>query len=394
MTTDLLTGAATRDITPALGERPVFLAGFQRNRRATGIDTRLFVRALSLRLGEQSAVLVACDLIGLGRPDVDEVRAILAARGVAPETLVVACTHTHSGPDTLGLWGPDERSSGADVAYLARVKRAIVEATLEALAFACPARLRCATTRLPGQIKNLRDPGLVDDELAALQFVKPDGEVVATLLNLACHPEVLTGDSTLLSADYAGYAVGEVERAAGGMALHLSGALGGMLSPAAVERTPAAAEAMGLAYARAALGALADAPLADPQRLELRRAELAIPLANPLLAQALEAGVLRPRPAGDLMTTVAYLDLGPAQLACVPGELLPRLGLELQRAMPGPCRVIAGLADDEIGYILPDDEFTPPADYLSPGAQYEESMSLAPDAGSRVMRALLGLMKD
>jgi hypothetical protein len=50
------------------------------------------------------------------------------------------------------------------------------------------------------------DPDIVDDEVAALQFVKLDGEVIATLLNMACHPEVLDGDSTLISADYAGYA--------------------------------------------------------------------------------------------------------------------------------------------------------------------------------------------
>ena len=391
-TADLLAGAATRDITPALGERPVFLAGFGRNRRATGVESPLSVRALSLRLGEQSAALVTCDLIGLGRPDVDEVRAAVSARGANGRTLIVACTHTHSGPDTLGLWGPDERTSGVDPVYLARVKAAVVEAALEALAFACPARLRAATARLPGQIANLRDPGVVDDELAALQFVKPDGEVIATLLGLACHPEVLDGNSTRLSADYAGHAVRAVEEAAGGTALHLSGALGGMLSPATPERTPAGAAALGQAYAGAALAALADAPLTDVTRLDLRRAEVIIPLRNPLLAEARRAGVLRPRPGDEIATTVAYLDLGPAQVACVPGELLPRLGFALKAAMPGPCRLIAGLADDEIGYIVPDDEFAAPADYREPGAHYEESMSVAPDAGSRVMRTLLELI--
>lgn len=390
-TTDLLAGAATRDITPALGERPVFLAGFGRDRRATAVESPLAVRALSLRLGERSAALVVCDLIGLGRGDVDEVRAALAARGADGRALIVACTHTHSGPDTLGLWGPDERTSGVDPVYLARVKAAVVEAALEALAFACPAQLRAATTHLPGQIANLRDPGVVDDELAALQFVKPDGEVIATLVNLACHPEVLDGHSTLVSADYAGHAVRALEEAVGGAALHLSGALGGMLSPATGERTPAGAAAMGRAYAQAALAALADAPLTDVTRLDLRRAEVSIPLRNPLLDAARQASLLRPRPGDEIATTAAYLDMGPAQVACVPGELLPRLGFQLKAAMPGPCRMIAGLADDEIGYILPDDEFTAPTDYRDPGAHYEESMSVAPDAGARVMRALLGL---
>jgi hypothetical protein len=390
---DLLAGAASRPITPVLGARPVFLAGFGRDRRATGVDTELFARAIGLRLEERAAVLVSCDLIGLGRPDVDEIRAALAGRGVPPEALIVACTHTHSGPDTLGLWGPDAATSGVDPGYLAQVKQAIVELALEALTFTCPVQLRCAVTQLPGQIANLRAPGVVDDELAALQFVKPDGEVVATLLNLACHPEVLVGDSTLISADYAGHACQAVERAVGGTALHLSGALGGMLSPATEERTPASAERMGRAYAEAALAALEREPLDDVARLELRRAGLDIPLRNPLFDAAREAGVLRPREAGVIRTTVSLLDLGPAQIVGIPGELLPRLGFAIKAALPGPCKVIAGLADDEIGYILPDDEFVTPADYADPGAQYEESMSVAPDAGSLVLGAALGLIR-
>lgn len=392
-TTDFLAGAASRAITPALGERPVFLAGFQRDRRATGLETDLHARALALRLDDRVAVVVACDLIGLDRSDVEEVRAAIAARGIDPQALIVTCTHTHSAPDTLGIWGPDERTSGVDVAYLARVKQAIVEVALEALTFSCPARVRCAMTRLPGQIKNYRTPEVVDDELAALQFVKPDGEVIATLLNLACHPEVLTGDSALVSADYAGHACQSVERAAGGTALHISGALGGMLSPATELRTPESAAALGQAYAEAALAALADAPLLDVTLLDLRRAELSIPMRNPLFAMARETAVLRPRPGADIVTTVALLDIGPAQIVAIPGELLPRLGFQIKAALPGPCKIVAGLADDEIGYILPDDEFVSPADYMDPGAHYEESMSVAPDAGSRIVGVALALVE-
>ncbi len=390
----LLAGAAKRCITPRLDERPVFLAGFQNNRRATAIDTDLYVRALVLRLDERIAIIAACDLIGLDRGDVLEVRAALESRGIDPSGLVVACTHTHSGPDTLGLWGPDRSVSGVDPLYLASVKQAIVDAVVEALTFCCPARLRCAMTRLPGYIANFRDPGIVDDEVAVLQFVKLNGDVIATLLNLACHPEVLDGDSTLISADYAGYACREVETQVGGVALHVSGALGGMLSPDTTDRTPAWAERMGRAYAEAALTALAAHPAVEVERLDVRRAEFDLPLANPLLVMAQQMGVLRVRQSvnGAVTTSCTCINLGPAQIITVPGELLPRLGFELKAALPGPCRVLIGLADDEIGYILPDDEFIPPADYLNPGKQYEESMSIGPTTGSRVLAAARGLV--
>ncbi len=387
MTTDFLAGAASRIITPALGELPIFLAGFQHDRRAIAVHSELYARALALRLDEQAFVLVVCDLIGLGRPDVDDIRAALAARGVQDE-LVVACTHTHSGPDTIGLWGPQPTVGGVDAGYLAALKQTIVAVAEEALTFCCPVQLRCATTTLPDYIANYRTPGLVDDQLTALQFEKPDGEIVATLLNLACHPEVLDETSFVISSDYAGAACQAIEAAVGGMALHVSGALGGMLSPAIAKHDPDGVATIGRAYAEAALHALAQSPLADISQLEIRRAVFELPLANPLFTQAQEIGIVRMRDSNDILTTTcSCVDIGPAQLIGLPGELLPRLGFELKAAMPGPARVLIGLADDELGYILPDDEFVAPDDYTNPGAQYEESMSPGPRTGSLVVEA-------
>ncbi len=391
-----LAGAAARTITPPLGERPVFLAGFQGDRRATAVHSDLYVRALAMRLGDRVAVLVACDLIGLHYDDIAEIRAALAPRDIPSESLIVACTHTHSGPDTLGLWGPDQASSGVDPAYLASIRRAVVEAALEALTFGCPVRMRAAMTRMPaGYVANYRTPDVVDDEIAVVQFERPNGEILATLLNLACHPEVLMGDSTLVSADYAGAACRAVEQAAGGSALHVSGALGGMLSPALEQRNAGAVAAMGQAYAGAALEALAQSELTEIPKFEFRRATFGLPMSNPLFEMAQQAGVLRRRglAEGELTTTCAYVDLGSAQIITIPGELLPRLGFELKAALPGPVRVLAGIAEDELGYILPDDEFVAPADYLNPGTQYEESMSIGPNTGSLVMAAAKELVK-
>jgi hypothetical protein len=278
---------------------------------------------------------------------------------------------------------------------MAALKQAVVAVAEEALTFCCPVQMRWATARLPGFIGNYRTPGLVDDELAALQFEKPDGEIVATLLNLACHPEVLNETSYVISADYAGAACQAVEAAVGGTALHVSGALGGMLSPAIERRDTTGVAAMGRAYAEAALGALAGARLSPVELLAIRRAVFELPLANPIYTMAIERGLVRRRnpdegkgeSGANLITSSAYVDLGPAQLIGIPGEPLPRLGFELKAALPGPCRVLAGLADDELGYILPDDEFVTPDDYLNPGAQYEESMSPGPTTGSLVLAA-------
>ena len=85
------------------------------------------------------------------------------------------------------------------------------------------------------------------------------------------------------------------------------------------------------------------------------------------------------------------LRLGPVWLAHVPGELLPKLGLQLKQAMRS-CGAsvtgILGLANDELGYILPDEDYIYPQNPLDPGEHYEETMSTGPNAGSQLMTAL------
>jgi len=88
---------------------------------------------------------------------------------------------------------------------------------------------------------------------------------------------------------------------------------------------------------------------------------------------------------------VSYLRIGPAGLAFVPGEIFPELGLGLKDAMRATgvtLPVVVGLADDEIGYIIPEQDFVAPEDYLDPGSSYEESFSAGPDVAPRVVAAL------
>jgi hypothetical protein len=81
----------------------------------------------------------------------------------------------------------------------------------------------------------------------------------------------------------------------------------------------------------------------------------------------------------------------------VPGELLPRLGLDFKarmRAGGAGEAVIVGLANDELGYILAQEEFSEPADYAAPGDRYEESMSVGPEAGPILAASLERLLSD
>jgi hypothetical protein len=55
---------------------------------------------------------------------------------------------------------------------------------------------------------------------------------------------------------------------------------------------------------------------------------------------------------------------------------------------------IVGLANDELGYILPEEDFVFPKDYFDPGSSYEESMSVGPRLGPAVCDAVTALVAD
>ncbi len=103
------------------------------------------------------------------------------------------------------------------------------------------------------------------------------------------------------------------------------------------------------------------------------------------------------------------LTFGDAGIACVPGELYPEIAnggitrppgadfdLEpvevpsIRASMPGRVKFLIGLANDEIGYIIPKSEWDDAAPWLDGSAtrHYGEINSLGPDTGPTIHAAL------
>ncbi len=387
----LTIGYAQSTITPSLA-RPIYLAGFGRNRVAQSVHDDLYVRALALRYGNTRLVLAALDVIGLFRHHCLEVAERVTAQ-VPGAQVILASTHTHHGPDTMGLWGPTYFKSGVDPVCIGELKDTLVTTLVAALEQTQPANLRCAAVHVPGVAKNARDPGIVDDELTCLQFCAPDDEkVLVTMLIFPCHPETLWYDNPHITADYPGFLRTQVEAATGAPCLFFSGALGGMMTPDVQEHTFAEAERIGHTLAQAAMTALSAADPAPVNHLEHDRELYHIPLRNPLFKLSRLMGVV-PREAvpGRTITTEANLiRLGPVALATAPGEVLPKLGLEMKAELKQAGATVAGvigLANDELGYILPAEDFSYPRNPFKPGDHYEETMSVAKEAGPNLMQA-------
>jgi hypothetical protein len=417
----LLFGFAKRAITPDVGRTPVYLAGFGHDRKATAVHDDLWARAVATSDGRQRIVVVAVDLIGFFHADVLEARELLQQKAPGA-TLVVASTHDHEGPDTLGLWGKGRFSSGVDPKYLERVRTAIVEAAAEALSRMRPARLLLAQAPTPGLIEDGRLPRAIDDTLVALQAVAHDGTTLGTIVDWSSHPEALGGSNTAVTSDYPHFLRARIEERLGGTCVFLVGSIGGLMTPLGLKLTGAdgrpipadsfaLAQAVGERAADAAIAALATARPSASTALEHRSASVFVPLDNRLYRLAMFLGVLDRRvysggrPAtsffgDDLRTEIGYLRIGDAEALLVPAEIYPELvhgGIQdpqdpaadfpgapreraLQTLLSAPFKLVVGLANDEIGYVIPRSEWDAkaPFAYGRKDAQYGEENSVGP----------------
>ncbi|MCK6583823.1 MAG: hypothetical protein L6Q49_12055 [Anaerolineales bacterium] len=387
-------GYAHTVITPSL-DKPVYLAGFGNGRRAETIHDDLYVRALALQAGQTTLVLVALDLIGFFRPDVYEV---IGKVNRPDAQIVIASTHTHHGPDTMGLWGRDQKTRGVDADYMRDTKQKIVDVTHASLSALKPASAKWASVHVPGLVKNARNPEILDNELTLLQFLGTDYRSLVTLFNFPCHPEVLSEHNPHITSDYVHCLCEEVEKQTGAPCIFLSGALGGMMTPDVKDHSFAEAEIMGRRLAREGLKALSAVRGSDQSPvISMAKKEIKAKLTNILYKLAFERKLLpdvRDKE-GYITTEVNLIKIGGLWLATVPGELLPKLGLQLKAWMKeagAQVTGVIGLANDELGYILPVEDFKYPWNPFKPGKHYEETNSIGKDIAPKVMDGIRNLL--
>jgi hypothetical protein len=222
----LLAGASRVDITPSPG---VELMGYgARNGRATRVHDPLHARALCLRshfhgdTAQESVILVTSDLCLITPEQASAARARISARtGVPPQGILIACTHTHSGPET-GLGA--QLAGRTDPPWVAALFAGIEDAAAGAHGALAPARLRWSRTQAAiGRNRRIPD-GPVDREVLVLRVDDASGAPLAVLFQHACHGTVLGHDNLEISADWPGFAAARIERETGATALFVLGA--------------------------------------------------------------------------------------------------------------------------------------------------------------------------
>lgn len=383
----LRAGAAAVKITPSL-TRPVFIAGYDSNRIAESVHDDLWARVLVLDDGRTRFAVVSCDLIGLFNSRVRKIRS--AIKGVPAENVLITCTHVHSGPDTMGLWGKGPLSTGLDPLYMERLEDRIVTAVEAAVKDLQPVSLAAGKVRVPdGFVHNSREE-IQDKELTALRLTGTGGRTVATVLHYGGHPEV--NKSKALTSDYVHYVREGVEQRFGGVAIYLNGALGGMVTPKVSGHNFEEMERVGKGVAKAAVEAVDAAKPIDVDTVRWQRRTVPVPLANQQFRLLLGAKVLdhdarTEQGAAEFDTEVCRLDLGPMTWVTIPGEILPRPALDLKGEMPGRFPMVVALGNDELGYILH------PDDWEKDRYKYERSMSVGKETWPRLWATAKELLK-
>lgn len=442
----LRAGFARVKINPDLenSKRPIYLAGFRQNRKATEIHDDLWAVACVLDDGQTRLGIVALDAIGFFHDDVISVRKRLAKEWELDYTIVCS-THNHATPDLLGLWGPNYLRTGVDKHYRQQVIAAAAKVLGDAVAALRPVQVAFHEIKTPpdGLVADLRKPEVFDPDIRVMHFTDPtNGMTVGTIVGWANHPETVWSKATEITADFPGYlrdalengvhhAGAILESGVGGTHVYINGAVGGLMStPPTVtvhdpylkqdfkEPTHEKARALGRQLASRILTRLDETNTLkrEPQPISVRAKTIEVPLANkgylaaPLLG-LIDRGHVRWK---RLRTEVALVRIGEASIACIPGEIYPEIvnggiekapggdfGIEpvevppIRELMPGKIKFVFGLANDEIGYIIPKSEWDRKKPYLY-GAKkkpYGEINSCGPDVGPAIHKALRELCK-
>ncbi len=390
----LLAGAAKANITPYVG---AFLAGFgNRDHGCEGVHDELFARALVLQSGDTIVAIVSCDLIGLTRSSIEAVRKqIEAATGIPAGHVMLACTHTHSGP-TMGLLRhpgldpelvhvTEKKIAGAVV----MAHRALAEAALGSGKGRARVGINRRERKPDGSTALGKNPdGPIDPDVGVLRVDGSGGMPLAILVNHACHPVVLAGGNYQVSADYPGQLAAFVEGVyPGATCLYLNGCCGNInptvvggtfedarragvfLGAEAVQvaETLRTAPDAGLASATTVVEApLAPLPSAEEARntVEQRTRALDEKLAKGEITRALYDADWQRGWARDVMAEFGKTDrqrtrplevhglrLGDALLIGTPGETFVEIGLAIKAASPVPKTLVAAYANGNVGYI-------------------------------------------
>jgi len=423
----LKAGAAQTNITPPLG---MLLAGSLKARRATDVHDELHAKALVLDDGTTQLAIVICDVICIPRETCDAAKAKIAERlGMPGEHVLIAATHTHTGPAMKSGFETEPDASYLDC-FTVRVADAVQLATGRTQ----PARLGYGVGKEPRCVFNRRfrmkdgtvrmnpgynNPDIVepvgptDPDIAALFVETVDGQPIGVLANYALHYVGAPGH--MVSADYFGMFAEELQRMAGAnFVAMLSNGCSGDINNIDVHHPPA--DRRPFAQTRKVARMVAAevwrtwqaTPMRDDIQLSAAQTEITCHIRKPTADELAQYEAKWAQAGGDptvdelyarerilvnqwkdtRTTPIQAFRIGDCGVVALTGEIFCQFGIDLKVASPLNPTFIIELANDYTGYV--------PTQIGHEQGGYEtwlaQSSYLAPDAGEQMVEAALELL--
>jgi neutral ceramidase len=372
----------------------MWMAGYAaRTKPAEGKVHDLHAKALVLEdfQGHRLAI-VTLDLLGIDRTMRDWIAARVQQRyGIAPESLLINSSHTHSGPvireGAYSIYGHSfydltpEQLEQSD-AYSDGLQQKVVDLVGEAIEKLAAAKLSYTHARAGfGMNRRLKTAqgwrispnpdGPVDHDVPVLRVDDSEGALQAVVFGYACHATTLSFYD--YCGDYPGFAQEYVEQLYPGVTAMFVAGCGGDQNPfpRSKDRALELCRQHGHALANGVEAALQGPP--KPVRGPIRTAmeevtlEFAEPPSKATLEQQAKSNnkyerlhaeflLAQLEHEGQIATTYPYLvqaiQLGDdLTMVALAGEVVVDYSLRLKRELTGPPLWVAGYSNDVFGYI-------------------------------------------
>ncbi len=291
-------GFSKVDITPPVGTP---LCGQLISLPARGVESPLYATAMLLDDGDTCVVLVSCDVLMISNDLARSIcRKAASSAGIPEENIVIAATHTHSGPYTVDLFGMKTGNR-----YAADLQKKTVDAIRQARLNSETGSLFVASGQIEGYAFNRRfimSDGTVETHPLKNDphIVKPEGpdskdiivwhardkndKLRGAAVNFACHGTVMERSNDMISSDFPGKVAGHIssELGPGVTALFLQGACGNICQVNPLDSTrhevgPEWMRTMGSAIGGRALELIKESSVPVTGKLRLARATVEIP---------------------------------------------------------------------------------------------------------------------
>jgi hypothetical protein len=391
---------------------------------ARGSLDPLQCRVAVVGAGDASLVLVALDLLQVSGPWARELRdRIAAALETEMTRVLVAATHTHSGPAVFGLGGSARLS-----AYESKVAEIAVRTADAARENAEPVELFAGESEAEGvgsSRRDVREP--VDAKVRTLTARRANGSTAGVIAAFGCHPTVLPASSLDYSRDLFGGAVDVATAEIGAPVVLFNGAAADVSTRfTRVEATAAEAARLGGLLGSALAASTRNARPVDGDHVAARSRRVPIRLRSlpseaeaeermEEAAAAVEGERARRAESAAMRLAVSRLEGAMAQLyfarqggweslfghvpdeaevqdlriggfhvLAAPGEVFSSVG---HRVCTGRSALLVGYANDYLGYLVPPER--------AGDGEYEALMAaLEPQSAAAIEAALLGLVAD